>query len=280
MARPVKYETKLRQNRGSGNGKDYRPWYEVGENIPTIPGSKKRGNGHRIKGLKIGRVHHLLSNYERFLFVLFDLHPEIKDIREQFPLIELDVARSISKELGIQYPSHTENHILTSDFLLDFKNGSQQIITFKPISHLTKRQLELFQIEKVYWERKGIDWKLSTDLEIPKNKEYLKNLLDIYQAAVQFKEKDLLIEEVREFYDFLISDKNKFNSYGLIEFCILSDDECGFESGVSLRVLKLLIAKRILSFNIKEMKFSNEYSIESIKINKDVKYINQSDLAA
>ncbi|MGK7391498.1 MAG: TnsA endonuclease N-terminal domain-containing protein [Candidatus Cyclobacteriaceae bacterium M2_1C_046] len=280
LSRPLKYETKLKQNRGKGYGKNYRPWYEVGENIPMIPGTKRRGNGHRIKGLKTDRVHHLLSNGERFLFVLFDLKPEITDIREQYPILEIEIAKNISNDLGIKYPSYTQNHILTSDFLLDFKNGKQQIVTFKPIANINKRQLELFQIERAYWESKGIEWNLITDREIPKNEIFIKNQLDIYHAAVQYNEKDLLFEEVKGFYYFILEYHKKHKSLGIIDFCDLADSQNQFESGVSLRVLKLLIAKRILGFNIMNLEFSNAYLISSINTIKNVTDINQSDLAA
>lgn len=34
---------------------------------------------------------------------------------------------------------------------------------------MTKRVLEKFEIERVYWERHHIDWGIVTELEVPKN---------------------------------------------------------------------------------------------------------------
>jgi len=118
----------------------------------TFETQKSRGNGHRIKGLKTKRIHHLLSNYERMVFIVLDLNPKIADIREQFPLLDIELARKISSELGIAYPTQSDNHILTSDFFVDFKDGHKEVITVKPISNINLRQLELFQVERSYWQ--------------------------------------------------------------------------------------------------------------------------------
>lgn len=280
MANHISYETKIQQNRGKGNGENYQPWFRVGEKNQSINGQKSRGNGHRIKGLKSKRSHHLLSDAELMIFMVLDLNPQIIDIREQFPLLDIATAKTISNELGVKYPNHSENHILTSDFFIDFKNGEQKAITYKPLSNISRRQLELFQIEKSYWEKLGISWELMTDRDIPSQKTYLKNYADIYYSVSSFNSGDISFSEVKKFYSHLSATCQSKENLGVVNYCHKTDRDLNFEEGLSLRILKVLLGRQIISSDLKTNLFSNQMKLNSIKILKDVKHINKSDLAA
>lgn len=54
-----------KEMRGTGEGAAYQPWLTVKD----VPSS---GRSHRLRGLKTGRVHHLLSDIERDLFYVLD----------------------------------------------------------------------------------------------------------------------------------------------------------------------------------------------------------------
>lgn len=134
--------------------------------------------------------------------MIFDLNPEINDIREQYPLLDLAKSKKIAKELGIKYPNPAPNHVLTSDFFLEYKNGKVQAITFKPLSNINARQRELFQIEKTYWEREGIMWKLMTEKDIPRDNIILKNYADLHYSVSSFVNGDFSIDQIQEFYSY------------------------------------------------------------------------------
>lgn len=53
------------RERGGGRRESYMPWLTA-RDVPS------RGRSHRIKGIKSGRIHHLLSDIERNAFCLFD----------------------------------------------------------------------------------------------------------------------------------------------------------------------------------------------------------------
>lgn len=46
-----------KEGRGQGRGADYHPWLTI-QDVPS------QGRSHRLKGIKTGRVHHLLSDIE------------------------------------------------------------------------------------------------------------------------------------------------------------------------------------------------------------------------
>ena len=213
-------------------------------------------------------------------FMVFDLNPNVSDIREQFPLLDLELAKKISTELGIKYPNHIDNHILTSDFFIEFKNGEQKVITVKPISSINKRQLELFQVEKVYWEKSGIDWELMTDKDIPDNKTLLMNYGDIYYSVSSFNNKEFELSDIQNFYSFLTASFKDHEDLGIVDYCNKSDNEMGFEAGLSLRILKVLLGRKIVMADLSKNLFSNQLKLNSIKILNNVKHIDKSDLAA
>jgi len=56
----------LKEGRGQGRGKDYKPWLQI-QDLPS------RGLTTRIKGWKTGRKHHLFSKLETSVFLYFRL---------------------------------------------------------------------------------------------------------------------------------------------------------------------------------------------------------------
>jgi hypothetical protein len=159
-----------KEGRGQGCGPDYKPWYRIQD-------VSSSGLCHRIKSVwTTGRESHLLSNLERDWFFVFDWSPLVVDIREQYPLLPLEETQAIATECGVRHPIEyrtKERHpvVLTSDFRLTLTVGDQkidQIRTVKYASSLSsKRVLEKFEIERRYWERRGVDWGIVTERDLP-----------------------------------------------------------------------------------------------------------------
>ena len=57
---------RIKDGRGQGFGKQYRPWLYV-QDVPS------EGRSHRIYSHKTGRVHHLLSDLELAAFLVFEI---------------------------------------------------------------------------------------------------------------------------------------------------------------------------------------------------------------
>ncbi|PYS46386.1 MAG: hypothetical protein DMF68_19400, partial [Acidobacteria bacterium] len=99
---------RLKEGRGQGTGLDYKPWIRV-QDLPATQGQRNRDFG-----MTVGRQYELLSKLERdyFLTVDFPLSSPNKpekdkrknDIREQFPLLPIDLTIAIAEQCGIKHP--------------------------------------------------------------------------------------------------------------------------------------------------------------------------------
>lgn len=159
-------ETKLKEGRGQGEGKNYTPWLMVHE-VPS------KGLSTMILGWKTGRVHHLLSLNERRYFYLAEWEDDVIDIREQFPLLPIEKTLSIAADLGIDHPINPKTkkpHVMTTDFVLTLKGTMGVYYLARAIkisdSLSDKRTREKLKIEELYWRDRQIPWCIVTEKEI------------------------------------------------------------------------------------------------------------------
>lgn len=153
----------LKRGKGLGTASLYTPWHFV-KDVPS------KGFSNELYGIKTKRVHHFLSSPELECFLLSELNPNIVDIREQFPLLNIELIEKITTRLGVRhsyerYQRHTYPRIFTTDFLLTYQIGEhisyEAISVKKSIQDIaTKRALELQEIERLYWYLQGIPWRL------------------------------------------------------------------------------------------------------------------------
>ena len=160
------YEKYISEGRGQGNLQEYKPWIRVQD-------FASRGIVSRIYSPKTSRIHHLLSNNELHYFYLLEWSEKVTDIREQFPLHDLETAMSKAAGAGIAYPTDKSSgfpYVMTCDFMLTTRSGLKAR-TIKQVSELSNpRVMEKLEIERRYWAHVGIDWKLVTDrdIDVPK----------------------------------------------------------------------------------------------------------------
>lgn len=167
----------INEGRGTGIGSKYLPWIFVAR-------SEISSTGFSSILIHNGRQHHFLSNGETSCFLLATQLPHYLEVREQYPLSlgkgnhEVNVyydhyglfypgTLEIAKSLGIRHPRvpSTEGgsapFIMSTDLLITFEiNGEYKLlaVSYKPKLPTSKRALELLQIEKGYWEARGIKW--------------------------------------------------------------------------------------------------------------------------
>lgn len=173
MARPNRYswsekkiDSFLRQGRGSGIGREYRPWLNVTD-VPSV------GVSSQPYFDRIGRRLQLLSDLESAVFLRFWRDPRVVDIREQFPLPRLDT-REIAASIGVDHPKYPRTSIdtvMTTDMLLLYEeNGIAELQAFaiKTAHDASQpRSKEKLEIERIYWENVGIPWRVVTEEELP-----------------------------------------------------------------------------------------------------------------
>ncbi len=158
-------DKRLKQGRGQGKGADYQPYLRV-QDVPS------RGLVTRVCGWKTGRDHHFMSHLECDYFYLLEWSSVILDIREQYPL-DLTETLAIATELGIRHPTDPGTHepvVMTTDFVntVCLPVGTiEQARTLKYAKELAHpRVMEKFEIERVYWASRDIDWGIVTEREI------------------------------------------------------------------------------------------------------------------
>lgn len=248
---------KIKEGRGQGELGNYKPWLYV-QDVPS------KGLSTRIKGIKTGRVHHLLSLLELYLFYLLDWSESVVDIQEQYPLF-LEETLVIGERLNIKHPavrvpsvkvrSGSEliakfNYvpvIMTTDFRVTVRKkpfgNSVVAISAKYSKDLNKpRTIKKFEIERVYWERRKVEWKIFTERDV--NKTLIKNIEWVHS----FDNPDWLLcgiesellQEVTGFLFNLLS----VNRMPLRTATDLSDRKFNFAPGVSLLIVRHSIASR------------------------------------
>ncbi|MGK7930192.1 MAG: TnsA endonuclease N-terminal domain-containing protein, partial [Microcystaceae cyanobacterium] len=164
----AKFERYKKEGRGQGTGKDYVPWIKI-QDFPS------NGRSHRIPGWKTGRIHHLLSDQEKRTFYLFEWSDIVVDIREQYPLADLDLALKIADEMNFKYPEDSQHHIpyiLTTDFMLTIEQEGKLVQvarTVKSTKDLEKKTtVAKLELERRYYQALGIDWGIITEKGISK----------------------------------------------------------------------------------------------------------------
>lgn len=227
----------IKEKRGQGELSNYKPWLTI-QDVPS------RGRVHREIGWKTSREHHLLSDLEKNYLYICDWADNVIDIREQFPL-EREFTVQIAEEIGVKHPLDIKSGtpiVMTTDFLLTIKEGKSSVLkarTIKPAKELNdKRVIEKFEIERLYWERKGIDWGIVTE------KEYSKVLIDnlTFLRTRSYHEDDkelnLFLQEWPTFIGPVIENLHLF------------DKKYNLDDGMGLRLYKKALAKKILKIDM------------------------------
>lgn len=254
----------IKEGRGAGRGHDYKPWLTV-RDVPS------RGLSHRVFGHRSQRIHHLLSKLELAVFLILEWQPTTLDIREQFPL-QLDATLELAKQHGIAHPPKTgEAQVMTSDFLVDTSHPKipKFVIQAKYAEELAKpRVIEKLELERRYWQQKGIPWFLVTERDI--SSTAFRNIECLYPA--QRDEIDLsdLIQRIK-FYSHYFSEQPNAT---IVDIAKSFDIAYSQHAGESLREIYQLMAHRFILFDLHkpiqkltpaDLLFANTESMETIQ---------------
>ncbi|MBO0992592.1 TnsA endonuclease N-terminal domain-containing protein [Bacillus sp. SD088] len=244
-------DKKLKNGRGQGIGINYKPWLNIQE-VSSL------GRSTRLKGNKIPRQYEFLSDLERNYFYLLEYSDSVVDIREQFPLLPIEETLLISDELGIKHPRDPKTQepiVMTTDFVVTTKGQKNTDVarTIKYKNDLAdERVLEKFEIERVYWERKGIDWGIVTENEISKtmatNIAFVHGYADLgYIDGFQEIEQS----ELDEFSIFLIN-KLLREEFSLREITQHLEESYGLTAGGGITLFKHLVITKAIEIDLSE----------------------------
>ncbi|MBR3430853.1 MAG: TnsA endonuclease N-terminal domain-containing protein [Clostridia bacterium] len=169
-----RYIRDLKNGVSQGTGADYIP----GISIHDFP---SKGISSRIYGHTTGRIHHCLSRYEEYYFIILDHDPDVLDIREQFWL-RLSETLEIASRLNIRHPRQGNfPSPISTDFLVTRRDGIHARTVKESKELENPRILEKFSIEFQYWKEKGVDWKVVTENEI--NRDLARNLQWLHSGS-------------------------------------------------------------------------------------------------
>ena len=173
----------IKEGRGQGEGKEYKPWLTV-QDFPSM------GRVTRVFGWTTQRIHHFFSDTQLKYFYLLDWEEKVIDIREHYPLIDLEVVLNDTSDLRLDKfidRKTKETYILTTTFLITLLNSDGQksfaARSIKYASELSKKStIEKLEIERRYWKAQGIDWGIVTNKDIndvrAKNIEWVHSVMN------------------------------------------------------------------------------------------------------
>ncbi|MEX3715835.1 TnsA endonuclease N-terminal domain-containing protein [Cytobacillus horneckiae] len=251
--RTSKVEKWIKEGRGSGIGADYKPWLNI-QDVSSL------GRSTRLKGIKTKRQHEFLSDLERNYFYLTEYSDFVVDIREQFPLLPLEETIVIADELGLKHPTDPKTNepvVMTTDFLLTVEKGNGLVELARTIKMkdelLKQRVIEKFEIERVYWERRQIDWGIVTELEIPKemarNISYIHDYYDIQQYdAFQNMNQQHIEDLAMALLQSILSE-----SKNIREVTNVFDKETHMPLGSGMTLFYYLLAQKIIRVDMLEL---------------------------
>lgn len=260
----------IQEGRGQGEGGNYKPW----KNIRDFP---SMGRCSRILGWKTNRVHHLISDIQTRFFYLMDWEDDVIDIRESYPLLDLNEVIEEENDLRFDLFKDKESatpYILTTSFLITIKeNGKNRYVarSIKAISELEKKiTIEKYEIEKRYWLKKQINWGIVTQKEIPVLKA--KNIEWVHSALYSVEERGLSEIEVNDMSIILI--ESFLNSNITIRRIISKlDKDYNLQDGTSLFLFKYLIATKRIKVDM-----NKEININDIPSNIILEFDNGMEM--
>lgn len=232
--------TRVQKGYGLGFGKDYQAWFKAWE-VPS------QGRASRIKSWSVGRVVHLLSKLELYVFYILQWYPYVVNIREQFPLVRPRTV-ALAKQLGLKhscYPETREPIVMTTDFLATFEFGLQKIQVAYDVKYQkdaakcsTQRKL---QLAAAYWNslpRKTPHIVVTEKMvpsEMAQNVEFIYHYRDLKMLS------PLTIGDIKEI-EAELTPGVRHQRKTLVELCDASDKKFRLLPGTTLKISRHLLA--------------------------------------
>ena len=234
----------IQEGRGQGEGENYKPWLTI-QDFPSM------GRVTRVFGWTTNRIHHFFSDTQLKYFYLLDWEERVIDIREHYPLIDLEVVLKNTSDLKLDKfidKKTKEPYILTTTFLITLLNPDGQksfaARSIKYASELSKKTtIEKLEIERRYWTAKGINWGIVTNKDI--NDTRVKNIEWIHSAMTSDGCNGLSREEFDDLLNGLLY-RLIDNQQNIREIISRFEKDYSLDAGAGLLLFKHLIAgKRI-----------------------------------
>jgi len=260
------FQRALKNKYGIGEGTTYKHWLRA-QDVPS------EGSSAKIKGIKIDRKHHTLSEGETAFFYLAEFRDDVIDIREQFPLLPIDLSIRIANQLGLKHPTIPDSkclNLMTTDFVLTCSNQEKGIwyeaISVKSDTKavIKKRSADKLEIERVWWQLLGVPFYVY--INSSENQTKSRNI-QWFTAPLRHGE---------HFPESLIISACELLHVGTMiteQVCAEFSKKFDLNAAQALSLLKTLFAKKIVKIKLnKSLPESGVFeviSISQIKVKKD-----------
>lgn len=226
-----------KEGRGSGEGCLYIPWFFIREFC-------SKGYRTATWSEKFGRVIHLFSMLEWWIFLMLEADPEVISLKEQFPLPR-ESTREIAQNLGNKrHPRVGDvDVVMTTDFVITRRtpHGDRKEAVFvKWYKDLRKRRIvQKLEIERAYHVAEGTVFIRRDEHHVPRL--LVQNLDFVRQMLRPGAMLDIPSETVAA------ADANMRQHLGRTTWasmCCECDATLGLKPGTAARIARHQIAKR------------------------------------
>ncbi|MGU8833491.1 TnsA endonuclease N-terminal domain-containing protein [Clostridium perfringens] len=255
---------KVAQNRGTGTNESYKPWDTIQENVSN-------GIAARHSSIKANRVVHLMTELETKYFYLLEWSTNVIDIRERFPLEDMDVAITLANARGIKYPVDPiskEPIVLNTSFMITMLVDNKEVNVARTVCYskdLSKKKfIDKLEIQREYWAKQGVDWGIITEKDIPnvlaKNIEWLHKVL--CEDTLKGYDIDGLSIDISILLNYL--NENRLLDARLGVSLANLDNYYGKDNGYFLFLFKILICRRYIKLDM----------LQSLLVNSKISELN------
>ncbi|MDF2650641.1 MAG: hypothetical protein K0Q73_6446 [Paenibacillus sp.] len=241
-----RFEKYKKEGKSQGYGAKYKPGV-------TIRDIHSKGLSHRIRGWKTSRTHHFLSNLELHYFFTLEWALSVVDIREKY-LLPPKETLDLAERLRIKHPvdiKRNQPSIITTDFLLDVRIDDQTRLFARsviPKNRLfIKREVEKLELERMYWDEKGIDWGIITEEQI--SADFVRNIAWVHRAY-QLKDIPQLNAELIVEIEPALFEELRQSSMPFPQAAKLVDESFKLKKGTCLWLIRHFIANRIWTIDM------------------------------
>lgn len=228
-----------KEGRGKGDGVNYKPWL-------TTHDVASKGCCVRAFGRTVPRIYHLLSHLEMNFFYQLDHTPGVTDIKEQYPL-DLNLTQMLAFNADIKHPQiNGYPAVMTTDFYY-CENGEWKAAAVKPSSELVRERVsEKLKIERLYWEKHGIQWRIVTEENL--NRTLTMNLIWLYTG----ENFEVLVpsEKLRECLQKAFLELYSDMSVPFTAIVEVIEKECELRMGTVLQLFKKLIISNQIQIDL------------------------------
>lgn len=253
----------IKEGRGQGEYESYKGFTQI-HDFGSL------GRSSRIRTWKCNRVVHLLSDIESRFFYLTEYNDSILQVKEHFPLMnyedvvgeqeDIDFRKFKDKQSGFPY-------ILTTTFLITVKGNdgnTYDVARSVKASHELEKKtvIERFELIRRYFGKRGIDWGLVTQKEIPLVKA--KNIEWIHPARFLEETTDFSKDDISYLTKILMESFYK-NTKAIREITSSFDAQLNLEAGSGLLLFKHLLATKQIKIDMNK-KIELNQSAEVLEI--------------